>query len=219
MTTDARFSGQSAAEEKANVLTHGIGAVFALVGIIAMQVFATPGTTLQRATLLVFGVTLLLTYTASTGFHLAAQSTSRGKWRLLDHVSIYTLIAGTYTPLMLVGLGGFWGKLVFFVVWSLALIGIVAKTLLVGRFDAFDKVDTLLYAVMGWLIVIAIVPTFQALSATGLWLLLAGGISYTGGTYFFLNNQIRYSHAIWHGFVLGGSALHFAAVWIEVVRR
>ncbi|MEM7807207.1 MAG: hemolysin III family protein [Planctomycetota bacterium] len=216
--SDEATTYHSNAEERANVATHGVGAVFAFVGLVAAA-FATLGDgTLRLVTVVVFCSTMLLTYVASTGFHLAVGRAVKQRWRLLDHASIYLLIAGTYTPIMLVAVGGVWGWSITAAVWTMAAAGVVMKVALVGKYDQFEKLDTGLYVAMGWTCVVAIVPIWNALSPVGMTLLVLGGAAYTAGVPFFLWEKLRHNHAIWHVFVLAGSAAHFGAVWMDVVQ-
>jgi hemolysin III len=208
---------QTHAEEWANVLTHGIGLLLAIgAALTGLIVAAAYGGVLRFATILTYGLALVLVYLTSTGFHLAGvhrwRDGTRNAWRLLDHCAIYLLIAATYTPVMLLAVGGAWGWCIFAIIWLLAAAGITFKSLMVGRYDSFDRMDTALYLAMGWLCVVAIVPIWMSLSSTGfLWLVL-GGAFYSVGCVFFLWERLRFNHAIWHGFVLVGSACHFAMI-------
>ena len=158
----------------------------------------------------IFGSTLVLLYASSTLYHSFQRENVRRLLRKLDHAAIFLLIAGTYTPFMLVTLRGPWGWSLFGVVWGLALIGIILKFWFVGR---FNFVSTLIYLGMGWLVMIAIKPLLAALPPAGLGWLIAGGVCYSGGTIFYLWEKLPYNHAIWHVFVLGGSVCHWIAVY------
>ncbi len=217
MTQEDAVPSQLPAEERANVATHGVGAVLALVGLVAAVSMTFGDGVLRLVTIIIFGLTLLLTYVASTGFHAAVGESVKQRWRLLDHASIYLLIAGTYTPIMLVAVGGFWGWLVCGIVWVMAAAGVIMKVMLVGKFDKFEKLDTFLYVAMGWTCMAAIVPIWNALSGTGMTLLIIGGVAYTSGVVFFLWEKLSYNHAIWHVFVLAGSAAHFGTIWTDIV--
>ena len=162
----------------------------------------------------IFGTALVLLYSASTIYHSLHSERGKRFCRKLDHASIFLLIAGTYTPFLLVTLRGPWGWSLFGVVWGLCLTGMTLKFFLAGRFRV---VSTLIYILTGWLIVIAIKPLFAALPAGGIWLLTAGGLCYTGGTVFYLWKSLRYHHAIWHLFVLAGSICHFFSVFRYVL--
>jgi hemolysin III len=157
----------------------------------------------------IFGASLVLLYAASTIYHSLKSEKWKERLQTLDHSAIFTLIAGTYTPFMLVSIRGPWGWSLFGVVWSLAVGGVIMSLFFAGRYRV---VTTLLYVGMGWLIVVALKPMILAVPRGGLWLLLAGGLTYTFGTFFYLWRKVPYHHAIWHLFVLGGSVCHFLAV-------
>lgn len=202
-------------EEVANALTHGLGAVLALAGgAVLITLAALHGDGWQLASAIVFCVTLLLLYVASTLYHAIPHPVAKARLKVFDHCAIYVLIAGTYTPFTLIGLRGAWGWSLFAVIWSLAVAGVVFKLFFTGR---FKLVSTLVYIAMGWLVLVAIVPMTRALDAWALGWLFGGGIAYTAGTIFYMSRRIRYAHSIWHGFVLGGSACHFVAVASQVL--
>jgi len=157
----------------------------------------------------IFGATLVLAYTSSTLYHTFRGEQLKRLLRKFDHASIFLLIAGTYTPFLLVTLRGPWGWTLFGVIWALAIAGVAMKFWFTGRFRV---ASTLLYVGMGWLVLVALRQLSQAMPSTALWLLLGGGCAYTVGTVFYLWKRLPYHHAIWHLFVLGGSACHFFAV-------
>lgn len=196
-------------EEIANVVTHGAGVVLAVaagaVMITLAAVFATPWHVVGAS---VFGASLLLLYTASTLYHAIPHPVARQRLRTLDHCAIYVLIAGTYTPFLLTDLRGPLGWALLATIWALAAGGVVFKLFHTGRFNGLS---TAFYVAMGWLVVVAFAPLRAALSDAALVWLLAGGVAYTAGVVFYLSRR-RYAHAIWHGFVLAGSACHVAAV-------
>jgi hemolysin III len=201
-------------EELANVITHAAGAATALVGSALLMVAASRGgQALAIVACAIFGLTLVLLYAASSLYHAARSARARARLKVLDHCAIYLLIAGSYTPFMLVGLRGGWGWSLFGVIWGLAAAGVVFKLFFTGR---FPRLSTALYLAMGWMVVVAAVPMLQRIDAGILGWLLAGGIAYSAGTVFYHNRRIPYAHAIWHLFVLGGSACHFVAVLREV---
>lgn len=201
-------------EELANALIHGVGVVASVAGGAALITLAAVfGNAWQIASATVFATTLILLYTASTLYHSFRDEAIKRRLKVLDHCAIYLLIAGTYTPFTLIGLRGVWGWSLFAVIWTLALAGIVFKLFFTGR---FKLVSTLLYVAMGWIVVVAIVPLMNSLSRWALVWLFAGGIAYTLGTFFYMSKRLRYSHAIWHLFVLAGSVMHFAAVVTQV---
>jgi hemolysin III len=204
-------------EERANQLTHAVGVVLGLVGLVLLVVFACRhGDAWHVVSSAIFGVTLVLLYSASTLYHTFEGEATKVLLRKFDHAAIFLLIAGTYTPFVLVTLRGPWGWSLFGVIWGLALAGVVLKFWFAGRFRG---ISTLIYVVMGWLVLIAIKPLLAALPAGGMTLLVAGGISYTGGAAFYLWKRLPYHHAIWHLFVLAGSACHWAAVFLYVLPR
>ena len=161
----------------------------------------------------VFTATLVLLYTASTLYHAARAPVLKGRLKVLDHASIYLLIAGSYTPFTLVGLRGGWGWSLFGVIWGLAVAGVIFKLFSAGR---FRLISTGIYVAMGWLVVIAAGPMIRALDASVLGWLVAGGLAYTGGTVFYHNRRLAYSHAVWHGFVMAGSFCHAVAVGLQI---
>ncbi len=201
-------------EELANTLTHGIGAVAAFAGgVVMVWLAALRGDGWQLAGAITFGVCLLLLYVASTAYHATPSPIARARLKVCDHCAIYLLIAGTYTPFTLVGLRGPWGWGLFAAIWTLALAGIVFKLFFTGRLRVLS---TLIYVGMGWLVVVAIKPLLGALDGWELGWLLAGGVFYTAGTLFYHRPSMRYSHAVWHLFVLAGSVSHFLAVIAHV---
>ena len=202
-------------EEIASALTHGLGAVTALgAGAVLITLAAIYGDGWQLASAIVFGVALLLLYTASTLYHAISHPIAKGRLKVFDHCAIYLLIAGTYTPFMLVGLRGSTGWWLFGTIWTLALAGVVFKLFYTGR---FKRLSTLIYIAMGWIVVFAAKPMAQALGPVSLGWLLAGGVAYTLGTVFYMRPQMRWSHAIWHGFVIAGSVCHYMAVMLHLV--
>ena len=202
-------------EEIAHAATHGLGVVLAIVGLTVMVARATLyGNAWHIAAASVFGATLVLMYTASTLYHSIPLPRAKKVLRIIDHSSIYFLIAGTYTPFTLVTLHGFWGWLLFGITWGLALAGVVFKVYSTGR---FEKLSLAIYLGMGWCILIAIKPLWRTLQPTGLVLMALGGLAYTGGVVFYVWERLRYHHAIWHAFVLAGSVLQYFAVLFYVI--
>jgi hemolysin III len=202
-------------EEVAHSLSHGLGALLAIAGLCVMVVYAALyGDAVTVVAAAIFGATMILLYTASTLYHSIPLPQTKHILRIVDHASIYLLIAGTYTPFTLVTLKGAWGWSLFGVVWGLALVGIVFKLFFTGR---FDRLSTAIYVAMGWCGVVAAQPLMAALPSGGLWLLVLGGVAYTGGVVFYLMERLRYHHAIWHLFVLLGTVLHYFAVLLYVL--
>ena len=206
---------QSLREEWVNALTHGFGIVAATAGgAVLITLAAVFGDALRVATATVFVVTLILLYTASTLYHAARQERIKARLKVFDHCAIFLLIAGTYTPFTLVALRGTWGWTLFGLIWTLAVIGVVFKLFYTGR---FKRTSTAIYVAMGWLVIVAVGPLSQALPAWTVACLIGGGVAYSAGTPFYLSRRIPYAHAIWHAFVLGGSVLHFIAVYGQTV--
>lgn len=202
-------------EELINVITHGLGAVLSVAALILLVVYsAINGRLINVVSSVVFGVSLILLYAASTIFHAMKRLKWRRIFQKIDHLCIYLLIAGTYTPIALIGLKGIWGWTIFGIIWALVLIGFIFKF---SPLNKSDKLSLSLYALMGWLIIVAIKPLVTNLSAGALFCILAGGLFYTFGIYFYANRKIPYNHAIWHLFVLGGSTMHFFAVFLYLI--
>lgn len=208
-------SDAAAREEFASALTHGLGATAALAGGAVLIVLAAlHGDAWQLVAAIVFGISLLLLYVASTLYHAIRHPVSKVRLKVFDHCAIYLLIAGTYTPFTLIGLRGTLGWILFATIWLLAVAGVVFKLFFTGR---FKLVSTLIYVAMGWLVLIAIGPVIAALDAWTFGWLLAGGVAYTLGTVFYHRPSLRYSHAIWHLFVIAGSVCHYIAVFAQIL--
>lgn len=202
-------------EEFVNVLSHGIGFLLSVAALTLMVVFASlDGNAWHIVGVSIFGASLVVLYLASTLFHWSVRPKIRKYLNVFDHSAIYVLIAGTYTPFLLVTLNGPWGWSLFGVIWGLAIAGVVFKMFFTGK---YDKLSLIIYVLMGWLILIAIVPLIQNLSTMGLIWLLIGGISYSIGAVFYLLNKMPFNHAIFHFWVLGGSICHFFAVFWYVI--
>jgi hemolysin III len=211
---DAHAREAHAREELASALTHGLGATAALVGgAVLITLAALHGDGWRLTAAIVFGVSLLLLYTL---YHAIQHPQAKARLKVFDHCAIYLLIAGTYTPFTLIGLRGELGWWLFTAIWTLAFAGIVFKLFFTGR---FKLLSTLIYIAMGWLVLVAIVPVFRALDAWTFGWLLAGGICYTLGTVFYHRPSLRYSHAIWHLFVIAGSVSHYVAVMAQVMPK
>lgn len=194
-------------EEVASAITHGVGTLLAVAGLVALVVLAgASGDTMRVVTLSIFGACLVLTYLASTLYH----ALPRGRWKyralILDHASIYLLIAGSYTPVLLVVLYGTWGWTLLGIIWTTAAVGVVLKLFFVER---FRLLSTMMYVVMGWILVVAIKPMLAVMPAGGWGWLVGGGVAYTLGVAFYLWERLPFNHAIWHLFVIAGSVCHF----------
>ncbi|MCL2458787.1 MAG: hemolysin III family protein [Desulfobulbus sp.] len=205
----------SKGEEIANSLTHGLGALLAAAGLVVLVCFAaTHGNAWHIVSCSIFGAALFLLYLASTLYHAVYHPGAKAILRILDHAAILVLIAGTYTPFTLVSLRGPWGWSLFGLIWGLAVAGILFEITRIRRFRGWLIA---LYVTMGWAVVAAIRPMLANVDNNGLWLLLAGGLAYTGGIVFYLWRRLPYNHAIWHLFVLAGSTLHYFAVLFHVI--
>jgi hemolysin III len=212
---DKKKRTYSLGEEIANAITHGLGVGLSIVALTLLVAFAAIwGNGWHLASAIVYGVTMLLLYVSSTLYHSIPGDKARHVLKIIDHSSIYLLIAGTYTPFTLVTLresGGWW---LFGVVWSLAIVGVALEAFWVYR---PKWVSAVVYLGMGWLVVVVINPLVANLPSAGLWLLVAGGLAYTLGTIFYVLKRVPYTHAIWHLFVLAGSVCHFLAVMLYVL--
>ena len=202
---------QSPSEEIVNAILHGIGLGLSIAALVVLIIYANiHGDTWHIVSFSVYGTTLIILYLASTLYH----SFPKGKWKnilhVIDHSSIFLLIAGTYTPVTLTAMRGPWGWSIFGVVWGIALLGITLKVFWI---DKLKFLSVGLYVIMGWIIVIAIKPLLESLETISLTFLLAGGISYMVGIIFYIWRRLKYSHGIWHLFVLAGSICHFFTVF------
>ena len=202
-------------EEILHSITHGIGLILSIAALSILVAFASiKGSAIGVVSVAIYGATLIILYGSSTLYHAITHTQVKRLFQKFDHSAIYFLIAGTYTPLLLVAIGGVEGWTIFAIEWSIAIVGIVLKFLYPSRFEIFSLVA---YVVMGWLIVV-ILDTFKSsIDPIGFWLIVAGGVSYTGGIIFYIKDHINYFHTIWHLFVMLGSALHFFAVLLYVV--
>lgn len=214
MTKEKSFRQQTFGEELANTISHGVGAVLAAVGAVTLvQQGAMSGSPQAAFSLGLYGFTLVLLYTASAVYHGARESKAKRRLRIMDHCSIFLLILGTYAPLSLLVVGGGLGWSMFLTNTVLAIIGITLNTIDLNR---FDKLCLALYALMGWLVVIALRTIAAALPSAGLWLLVAGGVAYTAGILFY-KSEAKYMHFVWHLFVLAGSILQYACIALYCV--
>lgn len=206
-------------EEFLNALFHGLGVAFAIVALVAMLLKAVDSALdfsgFQMAGLALYGASLILMFLSSTLYHSFSHTRAKFVLKRLDHCAIFALIAGTYTPILLIGLNNPKALLLFWIVWSIALVGIVFKVFFVHR---FKRVSLLAYLGMGWLSVLIIQDMLHTLDASALNLIIIGGALYTVGTLFYAAKKYRYTHAIWHLFVLGGAVCHALAIWLYVVK-
>ena len=202
-------------EEKLNILSHGIGFGLSILALILLILKARKfGEHEHLVSFTIFGATMVLVYAASTFYHSAKTSRLRIRLNILDHAAIYLLIAGTYTPFALVTLEGTTGMTILWIVWIMALAGVVLKLFYAGR---FQLISTIIYVAMGWLIIFAINPLIDNLSTQGVWWLFGGGIFYTIGAILFMLNKIPYNHAIFHIFVLLGTFAHFISIYFYIL--
>ena len=197
---------QSNLEERLNAFSHGIGVLLGVVGLVYLLILNTHKTEYSTLSLVIYGFTIIILFTASTVYHAVTDQSLKHKFRILDHISIYLLIAGTYTPVLLISLINSKGLLLLALVWGIALFGVFLKLFFTGRFNTFS---TLLYLVMGWLIVLDFEALQNIMSPKGIHLLFLGGAFYTIGIIFYAVEKISYNHVIWHFFVLGGAISHF----------
>ncbi|MCF7823215.1 MAG: hemolysin III family protein [Candidatus Marinimicrobia bacterium] len=199
-------------EELANTITHGIGIGLSIAALVLLVVRAVMyGDTWQVVSFSIFGSSLILLYLASTLYHGFKSKRIKEILRILDHSAIYLLIAGTYTPFLLVTLRGPWGWSLLGIIWGLALAGITFKIIFGPK---YNFISTTFYLLMGWVVMVAIKPLIAALPTAGLIWLVVGGLAYTGGVIFYAWEKLPFNHAIWHGFVMAGSFSHFIAVLI-----
>lgn len=203
-------------DEWLNTLTHVCGLLLVIGAVpVLITMAALRGTASEIITFSIFGAALIVTYLSSSLYHHVQPGRIKQILRRVDHLAIYLLIAGTYTPFVIVGLGGAWGWSLFGTVWGLAAVGIVAKLSFGHR---FELVSVIAYVLMGWVGLVAIVPLVRHLPAVSMILVLAGGISYTVGALFYAWEKLRFNHAIWHVFCLGGSVLQFTAAFFLLGR-
>ncbi len=208
-------SSYSRREDLVNVITHGFGLLLSIPAAAVMIVHASlNGTVWHVVSFSIYGCSLIVLYLASTMYHHAKEPKLRERLNVFDHSAIYFLIAGTYTPFLLVTLRGRWGWSLFGIVWGLAFFGIFMKIVFSQRYKI---VSALAYVLLGWIIVIAAKPLINSLESAGLWWLLAGGLSYTFGAVLYVFKKIPYHHCIFHVFVLGGSFAHWMAVFYYVL--
>ncbi len=194
-------------EEIFHGITHGIGAALSIAGLVILVVLAVQmGDVWRIVSFSIYGGSLTLLYLASTLYHSFQDERLKRFFRHFDHLSIFLLIAGTYTPVTLISLRGAWGWTLFALIWGFAVSGIVYELLFLGR---YKWITMSIYLGMGWLAVVAIKPMLTMVPRGLFWWLLAGGLCYTGGVFFYAREKMRYHHVLWHLFVLFGSACHF----------
>ena len=215
MTADQGKRIRLSGEEIANSVTHGVGLALSVAGFAVLLVLAIlRGTAWHIVAGSVYGASLICLYAASTLYHMALSPNLKRALKIFDHSAIYLLIAGTYTPFLLLNLRGPWGWSLFGVIWGLAFAGILFKLWFV---DHFARVSTGLYMAMGWLVVVAAKPILVHINSATLMWLVGGGVLYSTGVVFYGWKRLPYSHAVWHVFVLGGSVCHYFAVLHSVL--
>ncbi|MCP4866946.1 MAG: hemolysin III family protein [Alteromonas sp.] len=202
----------SVAEEWLNSISHGLACVAAIVGLVFMLLRAENSVSVTASA--VYGGTLIFMFLSSTIYHAVTHQKAKGLLKLFDHSAIYLLIAGTYTPLTLVAIGGQLGVIATAFIWVLAIAGVAFKMIARHR---FPKVSVVTYLIMGWIVVGLIYPLYQAMPGSGLWLIVAGGLCFSVGVLFYVAKSKKYTHAIWHLFVIGGCSCHYFSIYYYVV--
>ncbi len=201
-------------EERLNAISHGLGALFGLVGLFLLLYKNTERTSYATVSIVVYSLCFILLFSASTVFHSVRKAHLRKGFRILDHIGIFLLIAGTYTPLVLISLEKGNGWLMFYIVWGFAAIGSVLKLFFTGKYEI---VSLALYVLMGWLIIFDYQNLMEQTSTMGIWLLFMGSMLYCLGIVFYAIEKIPYNHFIWHLFVLGGALSHWLFIYFDVV--
>jgi len=207
------MSNQTKFEEQLNTISHAFGALLGIAGLIILIV-KQDGSPWSLFSVLVYGISIVVLFMSSTLYHAAKTEHRKHYFRILDHITIYLLIAGTYTPVLLLMLSDSNGWPLFWIVWGIAFFGFILKIFFTGKFEIFS---TLLYLVMGWLVVFDFGTLADRMETNGLLLLFAGGLAYTVGIVFYAINKIPYNHVIWHLFVLAGAICHYFMVLLFVI--
>lgn len=205
---------QTRREEQLNAATHALGALLGIAGFILLLFFNTNKTTYSLFSVIVYGLSIIILFSASTLYHSVKSETKKHYFRIIDHISIYLLIAGTYTPVLLITLDQSKGWTLFWVVWGIALFGVILKLFFTGKFEIFS---TLLYLFMGWLIAFDFGALLDLMPTNGVIFLIVGGLAYTVGIVFYAIQRIPFNHVIWHLFVLAGAIFHYFMVFFYVI--
>ncbi len=205
---------QTKLEEQLNAWTHGIGAALGITALVLLIVYADNAKPWSLFSVIVYGISIIVLFLASTFYHAVEGENRKHYFRIVDHISIYLLIAGTYTPVLLILLRGSFGWPLFWLVWGIAAFGVILKLFFTGKYEIFS---TLLYLVMGWLIIFDFTNLSETIGSNGILWLFAGGLSYTVGIVFYALQKVPYFHVIWHLFVLGGAICHFFMIFLHVV--
>ncbi len=210
-----QYSNQTRTEEILNTITHLIGVGLSIAALVLLVVYsAFEGSTIKIVSFSIYGASLIILFSTSSIYHFVKKDTFKAKFQLMDHASIYLLIAGSYTPILLVAVKGAWGWSLFGVLWGFAVIGILFKLKFTGR---YELVSTIIYLIMGWLVVFFAYPVLTYLSPMSIAWLFIGGGAYTLGTIFFFRETLPFHHSIWHLFVLGGSISHFFCFFFHIL--
>ena len=205
---------QTRREENFNTATHALGGLLGIAGFVLLIIFESKKTDWSLFSVIVYGLSIIILFTASAVYHSVKSETKKHYFRIIDHISIYLLIAGTYTPVLLITLVQSKGWTLFWVVWGVALFGVILKLFFTGKFEVFS---TLLYLVMGWLIAFDFGSLLELMPVNGVIFLIIGGLAYTVGIVFYAIQRIQYNHVIWHLFVLAGALFHYFMVFFYVI--
>lgn len=208
------MSLQTKLEEQLNAWSHGVGAALGIAGLVLLIIFADKAQDWHLFSVIVYGLSIIILFLASTFYHAVSKKELKQKFRIVDHISIYLLIAGTYTPVLLITLSDSLGWPLFYTVWGIAAFGVILKLFFTGKFEIFS---TLLYLFMGWLVVFDFSTLSELINPNGILWLFAGGLFYTVGIIFYAINKIPYNHVIWHFFVLAGAICHFFMIFLHVI--
>jgi hemolysin III len=202
-------------EEIANAVTHGVAAVASIIGTVSLLIHGyESGSNRLFYSCLVYGIGIIFLFSASTLYHSFQSERVKNFFRILDHCGIYLMIAGTYTPFMSVTLEGIYGDVILFLIWLIAIAGIIFKIFFTGKFETFSVI---LYLVMGWIVILVIKPMFDNLSFWGMMLVAAGGVFFSIGVIFYRWEKLAFSHAFWHLFVVAGGVCHYFAVYFHAL--
>ncbi|ULC60814.1 hemolysin III family protein [Flaviramulus sp. BrNp1-15] len=205
---------QTSFEEKLNTISHAIGALLGIAALVLLIIYSTNKTDWSLFSVIVYGISIIILFSASTFYHAVRGERRKHYFRIVDHISIYFLIAGTYTPVCLISLEQTQGWTLFWLVWGIAAFGVILKLFFTGKFEVFS---TLLYLVMGWLIIFDFTNLTETIGNNGILFLFAGGLSYTVGIVFYAIQKIPFNHVIWHLFVLAGAIFHFFMIFFFVI--
>lgn len=211
-STPLTNNSYSTTEEWLNAISHGLGLIFAVVGLVYLLLRS--DSVLAVTSSAIYGSTLTIMFLASTIYHGVTNQHLKSWLKLVDHSAIYLLIAGTYTPFLLLSIGGWVGWTSIAVIWSIALFGVIFKCFARHR---FPKVSVITYLVMGWLAIVLIYPLYQSVPGSGFTLLVAGGVCFSVGVLFYVAKKVKFTHAIWHVFVIAGCACHYFSIYHFVI--